>query len=53
VVYSLLTDRKTPSYIYLFHVLFSEARKRGKTFDPSLIMTDFEPGIAKAISLEV
>jgi hypothetical protein len=53
VVYSLLTDRKTPSYIYLFQVLFSEARKRGKTFDPSLIMTDFEPGIAKAISLEV
>jgi hypothetical protein len=53
VVYSLLPDRKTPTYIYLFNVLFSEAKRLDKTFNPSLIMTDFEPGTAKAISLKV
>ncbi|CAF1300987.1 unnamed protein product [Rotaria sordida] len=52
VVYSLLPDRKAFTYMYLFNILFSEAKKRNKTFDPSLIMTDFEPGTAKAISLE-
>jgi len=53
VVYSLLPDRKTQTYIYLFNILFSEAKKHNKTFDPSLIMTDFEASTAKAISLEV
>ena len=53
MVYALLPDRKTTTYIYLFNILFAEAKKFDKTFDPSLIMTDFEAGIAKAITLEV
>ena len=53
MVYALLPDRKTTTYIYLFNVLFTEAKKSGKAFDPSLIMTDFEPGVAKAITLQV
>ena len=52
VVYALLPDRKAIIYVHLLNVLSDEARKRDKKFDPSLIMTDFEPGIAKAISLE-
>jgi len=52
-VYALLPDRKTTTYSYLFHVLFFEAKRFGKTFSPTLIMTDFEPGITRAISLEV
>jgi len=39
--------------MYLFHILFSEARKRNVVFDPSLIMTDFEPGISKGILVEL
>ena len=52
-VYALLPDRKATTYIYLFNVLFAEAKKFDKKFDPVLIVTDFEPGVAKAISLEV
>ncbi|CAF3522849.1 unnamed protein product [Rotaria sp. Silwood2] len=53
VVYAALPDRKTTTYLYLFHVLFCKAKKRNKTFEPSLIMTDFEPSATKAISIEV
>jgi hypothetical protein len=53
VVYPALPDRKTTTYLYLLHVLFCEDKKRNKTFDPSLIMTDFEPSATKAISIEV
>jgi hypothetical protein len=52
-VYALLPDRKAKTYIYLFNVLFAEAKKCGKKIDPALIMTDFEPGIARAILLQV
>ena len=52
-VYALPPDRKTTAYRYLFHVLFSEAKSRYKIFAPALILTDFEPSIPKAISLEV
>ena len=52
-MYALLPDKKTTTYCYLFHVLFSEAKKLDKKFDPVLIMTDFEAGVAKAISIEV
>ncbi|CAF4268581.1 unnamed protein product, partial [Rotaria sp. Silwood2] len=51
-MYALLPDRKTTTYSYLFHVLFLEAKRFGKTFAPTLIMTEFEPGVARAISLE-
>ncbi|CAM2727523.1 unnamed protein product [Rotaria socialis] len=51
-VYALLPNRKTTTYSYLFHVLFSEAKKIGKTFAPILIMTDFEPGVTRAIALD-
>jgi hypothetical protein len=53
VVYALLSDRKAKTYIHLFNILFEEAKRSNKKLDPRLIMTDFEPGIAKAISLEV
>jgi len=53
VVYELLLDHKAITYIYLFNVLFPEANRFNKKFDPLLIMTDFKPDIAKAISLEV
>jgi hypothetical protein len=53
VLYALLPDRKAVSYIYLFNILFAEANKLHKKLDPHLIMTDFEPGLTKAITLEV
>lgn len=53
VVYALLPDRKAITYVYLFNVLIDEAKKLHTKFEPSLIMTDFEGGLAKAISLEV
>jgi hypothetical protein len=52
-VYALLPDRKAKTYVHLFQVLFAEAERFNKKFDPLLTMTDFEPGIAKAIGLEV
>ncbi len=52
-MYALLSDHKAITHIYLFNVLFPEANRFNKKFDPLLIMTDFEPDIAKAISLEV
>ncbi|CAF1216598.1 unnamed protein product [Rotaria sp. Silwood1] len=52
VVYALLPDRKTPSYLYLFNVLFHHAKRFNKTLDPVNIMTDFEPGLTKAISIQ-
>ncbi|CAF2106220.1 unnamed protein product [Rotaria magnacalcarata] len=53
-VYALLPDKRTATYCYLFHILFTEAQKLNKLFAPTrmLIMTDFEAGVAKAISLE-
>jgi hypothetical protein len=53
IVYALLSDRKAATYVHLFSVLFEEAKRMDKRFDPHLITTDFEPGIAKAITLEV
>ena len=53
VVYALLPDRKAITYVYVFNVLLSEARKLGKNLQPSLVMTDFEGGLTKAIALEV
>ena len=49
VVYSLLTNRKSIKYIYLFNVLLATAKQFNKKLDPQLIMTDFEPAIEKAI----
>jgi hypothetical protein len=53
VLYALLSDRKAPTYVHLFNVLFDEAERLNKKFEPKLIMTDFESGLSKAISLEV
>lgn len=53
VVFSLLPDRKATTYLYMFHILISEGNKMNKNFNPDLIMTDFEPGISRAISLTV
>lgn len=53
MVYALLPDRKAPTYVYLFDVLFAAAKKFNKIFDPLTIMTDFEPGLSKAISIQV
>ncbi|CAF0797118.1 unnamed protein product [Adineta ricciae] len=52
VLYALVSDRKTPEYVHLFNVLFNEAERFNKKFEPELIMTDFEPSLSKAISLE-
>ena len=53
MVYALLPDRKAPTYIHLFQILFAEPRKSDKTIDPVLFMTDSEPAMARAITLEV
>ena len=53
MVYALLPDRKAVTYIYLFNVLFASAKLINKKLAPLLIMTDFEPGIEKAIRFEV
>lgn len=52
VVYALLPDKRTLTYVHLFNVLSDTARRMNKTFEPSLIMTDFESGLTKGISLE-
>lgn len=52
VVYALLPNRQATTYINVFKVLFAEAKKMNKKFNPSIIMTDFEPGLSKAISIE-
>ncbi|CAF1563097.1 unnamed protein product [Didymodactylos carnosus] len=53
VVYALLPDRFASTYVYLINVLFAEAARLNKKFEPSLIMSDFEPALAKAVTLEV
>ena len=53
VVYALLPNRKTPTYVHLFNILFREAERLNKRFDPKIIMTDFESGLTKAITMEV
>ncbi len=53
VLHALLSNRKTSTYIHLFNVLFDEAKRLNKKFVPQTIMTDFEPGLTKAISVEV
>ena len=53
VMYALLPHRKAMTYVHLFNILFAEAKRLNKKFDSILIMSDFEPGIAKAIALEV
>ncbi|CAF4668798.1 unnamed protein product [Rotaria sp. Silwood2] len=52
VVYALLPDRKAATYIHLFNILFVAAKTFNKRLEPSLIMTDFEPGLEKVIRLE-
>ncbi|CAF4218278.1 unnamed protein product [Rotaria sp. Silwood2] len=52
VVHSLLPDRKTSNYLYLFNILFDQAKKFNKKLDPVHIMTDFEPGLTKAILIQ-
>lgn len=47
VVYALLPNRKTPTYVHLFNVLFAEAERLNKKLDPKIVMADFEPGLAK------
>ncbi len=53
MLYALLPDKKTPTYIHLFNVLFDEAKRLKKKFNPEIIMSDFEPGLVRAISVEV
>ncbi|CAF1300833.1 unnamed protein product [Rotaria magnacalcarata] len=53
VMYALLPDHKAITYVHLFNILFAEAKPFNKKFDPILIMSNFEPGIAKEIALEV
>ncbi|CAF4434760.1 unnamed protein product, partial [Rotaria magnacalcarata] len=52
VMYALLPDHKAITYVHLFNILFAEAKPFNKKFDPILIMSNFEPGIAKEIALE-
>ena len=53
VVDALLNNHKTITYIHLFEVLSSEAKRPKKSFEPILIMTDFELDLTKMIALEV
>ncbi|CAF1291592.1 unnamed protein product [Adineta ricciae] len=52
IVYALLPDRQAITYIDLFEVLSTEAKRLKKSFEPTLIMTDLEPGLTKGIALE-
>ncbi|CAF2853534.1 unnamed protein product, partial [Rotaria sp. Silwood2] len=52
VLYAVLPDRKASTYIHLFTILFDHAKRLNKKCDPKIVMTDFEPGLTKAISLE-
>ncbi|CAF1401753.1 unnamed protein product [Adineta ricciae] len=50
-VYAFLPGRKAQTYLYLFNVLFNQAKKFNQELDPVNIMTDFESGLIKAISI--
>ncbi|CAF1532431.1 unnamed protein product [Adineta ricciae] len=53
VVYAQLPNRQAITYIHLFEVLSTEAKRLKKSFESTLIMTDLESGLAKAIALEI
>ena len=46
-------DKKAATYKRIFSELKSIAARKGTTFAPSLIMTDFESGVITAIKAEV
>jgi hypothetical protein len=51
--FGLLVDKKAATYKQIFTELKSIAARKGIIFSPSLIMTDFEPGVISAIKTEV
>jgi hypothetical protein len=53
VLYALLPDKKVPTYIHIFNVLFDEATRLNKKSNPEIIMIDFEPGLLREISAAV
>lgn len=52
-VFGLLPDRKKSTYKFLFRELKSIAQSMNIDFTPATIMSDFESGLADAISNEV
>ena len=46
-------DKKAATYKQIFSELKSIAARKGTTFAPSLIMTDFESGVITAMKAEV
>jgi hypothetical protein len=52
-VFTILPNRKKYIYVEMFKELKSLAAQSGRTFQPSHILTDFEPSIIRAISSEV
>lgn len=49
-VFSLLPNRKKYTYHEMFKELKNMAVKLGRTFEPTRILTDYEPSIIEAIS---
>jgi hypothetical protein len=52
VVYSLLPDKRAATYVTFFNVIQNEAIALGLTFDPTVIMSDFESGIIRAVTVQ-
>jgi hypothetical protein len=50
---ALLPGRSANIYQHLFELLQQEAKQLRVKFKPSVITTDFEPGLIKAINLQV
>ncbi|CAF3744495.1 unnamed protein product [Rotaria sordida] len=51
-VFALLSDRKKPTYKYLFHELRNKAAQLNMTFNPYTIMSDFEGTVAEILKIE-
>lgn len=52
VLYALLPDKKTETYVTLFRLIKSQIKQSGhKKWDPDYIMADFEAAIAKAMRI--
>ena len=53
VCYALIDGKHTDGYRAVIRAIKCEAEKRGISFRPSYIMSDFEGGLIKAIKSEV
>ncbi len=47
--FALLSDKKTSTYVQMIEDLKSTAISMGTTFEPQILMSDFEKALIKAV----